>query len=189
MLWPQAGQQAATGLPGRNLGYQVIWRVIRLNQLTLWWWGTGGVAYAVWHSGQTDLRSSGKYRSGQWSGLKIRLVTTPPCLPIPYFLAAVFYFDIPVRCLWMLNNYVKKNCYNLLGLNDMDYYYYYCASECVCVYVCSGHFSIFHQILKHRKCIDEEITYYIWFYITTFWQKKTITALLPPPLLLYTTTI
>jgi len=70
----------------------------------------------------------------------------------------------------MLNTYVKKNCYNLLlGLNDMDYYYYYyCASECVCVYVCSGHFSIFHQILKHRKCIDEEITYYIWFYITTF---------------------
>lgn len=133
---------------------------------------TTTTAYAVWLSGQTVLRYfAGKYRSGLWSGLKIRLVTTPHCLPIiPYFLAAVFYFDIPVRCLWMLNNYnVKKNCYNLLGLNDMDYYYYYCASECVCVYVCSGHFSIFHQILKHRKCIDEKITYYIWFfYITTF---------------------
>lgn len=73
----------------------MIWRVVWLNyQLTLWWWGTGGVAYAVWHSGQTD-----RDRSGQWSGLKIRLVTMPHCLPIiPYFLAAVFYFDIPVRC-------------------------------------------------------------------------------------------
>jgi hypothetical protein len=161
----------------------VIWRVVWLNQLTLGWWGIGGVAYAVtvekqqqqpMQCGLVDKRTSGppgQYRSGLWSGQKIRLVTMPHCLPIiPYFLAAVFYFNIPVRCLWMLNNYVKKNCYNLLGgLNDMDYYYYYCANECVCVYVCSGHFSIFHQILKHRKCIDEEITYYIWFfYITTF---------------------
>ena len=25
----------------------MIWRVVPLNQLTLGWWGTGGVAYAV----------------------------------------------------------------------------------------------------------------------------------------------